>query len=378
MMPRWKVQRELNRMGEQIRALISYPLEPILKAKHDRLLHKHIRQWDGARPATQKVAIYLIYQPRGLLASTIETCRHLTENGYAVMVVSNAPVADLAREALAPEVWRIVERPNYGYDFGGYRDGVRLINEAGLSLDCLVILNDSVWWPIFPGDTILQRMEQAGKDVVGTIMHQPPRRKLRIQGQAQPFLESYFFWFGAVALRSEAFRAFWRDYRPSSIKYNAVHRGERRLTPVMVRAGLSTMGLFTRAGLLSALAEAGPTAILQALRYGAYIDPEFRAAADALLERDPAESAWQTEALAFIDRMTVKRGFHAALPVASIRHLGATFLKKAPAAANGAIHHHMRDQVLAAIAAGELPAPIPAVGEELRLRQREGAAAVGR
>ena len=376
MIPRWKVRREFNRLGEQIQALLSYPIEPFRKWAHDRNFSQTVTLHDGAVPLKSKVAIFLIYQPRGLLGSTLLTCKHMAAKGYSVLLVSNTPLSISDREQLEQVCWRIAVRPNFGYDFGGYRDGIRLLNESGADPDTLVILNDSIWWPIFPDDDILERMESAGFDVVGTIMHHKPGRA-RIRKPRPAFLESYFFWFNRRATSSTAFRDFWKQYRISSIKYNAVHRGERRLTAAMSAGGLSVRGLFSKEDLAQALRGVDADEVARTLQYGAYIDPDFKEEASILLS-EPRTSSWQDRVVAFVDRCTIRRGFHASFSYASVKLLGATFLKKAPAQANGSMHHVMRQKVLDAVGAMDLPPMLPVVSMEIERRQKEGAAAVGR
>lgn len=377
MIPRWKIARELDRAGQQVRALVSYPTEPFRRWHHDRTLHKAIRIMEGQAPTTTKYAIFLIFQPRGVSGSTLATARHLMDKGYAVLLVSNSELRADDRNALAPVCWKIVERPNFGYDFGGYRDGIRLLGEMGVKPNALILLNDSIWWPIFSTDTIVDRMESAGADVVGTILHHP-RRRGKLRPPRPAFLESYFFWFGPRTLASPAFRAFWDRYRVSSIKYNAVHRGERRLTAALAAGGLAVKGLFSREELSRELRSGGPDAIRQALRFGAVIDPDFQTEAGRLIATFAKDADWVGRAMRYIDACTLRRGFHAAFPHASIVQLGATFLKKSPAQANGSIHHIMREKVLEAMAERALPPITDTVLAEIKKRQSEGAAAVGR
>ncbi|OOZ36337.1 hypothetical protein BOW51_07730, partial [Solemya velesiana gill symbiont] len=40
------------------------------------------------------IAIFLVYQPQGILISTIKTCNHLVANGYSVFVISNAQLSE--------------------------------------------------------------------------------------------------------------------------------------------------------------------------------------------------------------------------------------------------------------------------------------------
>ena len=376
MIQRWKILRELGRVGQQLRAAMSWPVEPFQKWWHDRNFYRNVTITPGLAAQSGRYAVFLIYQPLGVVKSTLETCRHLAQNGYSVLLVANSELTPGDRDALQTECWKIAERPNFGYDFGGYRDGVRLLNDLRIAPQALVLLNDSIWWPIFAADSILARMESAGADVVGTIMHQPTRKRSHLR-QPVEFLESYFFWFNQRAAGSAGFSDFWRKYRVSSIKYNAVHRGERRLSRVMMQSGMKVVGLFTRKALVDTLSRSDSATIRTTLRYGAFIDAAFKKEADNLLSEVSVDDAWRMRAMTLIDRITVKRGFHSAFAFASLTLLGASFIKKSPGQVNGALPV-MRARVLEAIGEGVLPPLTPVVLEEMEKRQRDGASAVGR
>ena len=96
MIPAWKVKRELNRLGQQLRGIPERLTDPIRARRLDRVVAAGLPRFDGALPATDKIALYLLYQPKGVAPSTVETCRWLAEHGYAPFIVSNAPLEGVA------------------------------------------------------------------------------------------------------------------------------------------------------------------------------------------------------------------------------------------------------------------------------------------
>ncbi len=373
MIEAWKVKRELGRMRQQLHALVTYPLEPFFKWRHDRSFYKNVSFTNGETAMQSKAAIYLMYQPRGVLESSLDTCRHLFENGYSVLVVSNAAVSETDKTRLAPHVWRIAERPNYGYDFGGYRDGVRILRDAEITSDALIIMNDSIWWPIFDKDTVINQMEQSGFDLGGIVLHDLPRKKA-----SKKIVESYFFWLGKKSLQSAAFDRYWKKYRISNSKHQAIHRGERSFTNVLVEDGLTCFGLVSRETINSGLMKWDNTELKRALHYA--VKGDLRNKDNPILAQESVISEHMTpeETGAALQQIAAHGNFHAPLSYACIKNLGASVLKKSAAESSREIYHLARSKVLAAVEAGDLPPLRPAVLREIRDRQRGGASAVGR
>ena len=63
----------------------------------------------------------------------------------------------------------IFERPNFGYDFGGYKDAFLYIIENNLSVERLILLNDSTWFPISSEKDLIRQMEQSNTDFTGAL-----------------------------------------------------------------------------------------------------------------------------------------------------------------------------------------------------------------
>jgi len=377
MMPLWKLKRELKRPLDQLRSVISVPFDAVIKARHDSRFHARIKLTPGDQPAEKKFAILLIYQPKGLAGSTLMTCRHLMDNGYAVLVVSNTALTDAGRASLVPVTWQVLERPNVGYDFGGYRDGIRILQEAGVDMQALVIMNDSIWWPLCADDTGLKEMEQMGVDVAGMILR-PPGKPRKRSSNRSPHLQSYFYWFGPKAIKSQAFLSFWKNFELSSFKFNVIRRGELRFTKCLMDAGLTVAPLFAFETLMARLAKQPNDYLCKVLHYGTYKFPEMAQRAADLERTTIKDDAWRNAVFSLFADMNANSEFHLALRFPCVDLLGLNFLKRSSAEPKNSMYHVGRSNFLDAIHAGDLPAPMAEVLTEIEKRHRIGAVAVGR
>lgn len=317
MIPAWKLKRELNRLGQQLRGIPERVTDPIQARRLDRAVSAGLPRFDGALPATDKVALYLLYQPNGIAPSTVETCRWLAEHGYAPFIVSNAPLSESDRALLHPVIWRAVERPNFGYDFGGYRDGLTCLRQWGIAPETLLILNDSIWIPVLPDSDILERLEAHPADIAGTI--------LRHRGDER-FLESYLYRIRGAVLESPAFRRFWEELRLTSNKYHVIRRGERGFSAAMRAAGLTLGAVFDSDSLPELLAAQSDAFLRQTLTYAAYIDAPLAAERDRLL--DGSGPLWRDEVDAHVRRVLSLRPGYSSFPHATAHLLRYPILKK--------------------------------------------------
>lgn len=371
MIPRWKIARELDRTTQQLKAVAGLVWEPFVQRRHDRNRGTRLKITPGSRPLRDRVLIYLIYQPDRILESTIETCRLLEEQGYSTLVVSNSGLKPESLARLKDVSWQVMERPNYGYDFGGYRDGILYLMDKNLRPEWLLVMNDSVWYPVGQADTLVRRLEGSGLDVSGTIVHRSFRKTL-LRRRATRVIESYLFLFNRKALESAAFRNFWVKYRLSSNKYNAVHRGERQVAEQMLAAGLSADGLFGRDEFLDALSAREDVFLRRTLQYGAYTDDDLSEECDALLAEPVGSADWRRRVLDHVARTTLKRNFHGAFVFASMELLDMPFIKKGTGTflkrSYGTLYTRMRARYVAAVAAKDLPAPRPEILAEIIAR----------
>ena len=363
MIPAWKIRRELETARQQLQAIPERLIGPARQRRLDSQFPNGFRLINGAAALGSKVAIFLVYQPRGMSASAVATCRHLSERGYSVVLVANSPVSAADEQTLGRWVWRFVERPNFGYDFGGYRDGIRLLWYWSVSPESLIILNDSVWFPLDENETMLASMEASNAAFLGALRHVDLPE---MDDQHAGIFLSYFFLIKRTVFTSEVFVNYWNEYVATSNKYLTVRRGERGFSRTLFAAGVPSEGLYSRDRFMAAVEKQSAVFLRQTLDYGAYTDPDLERQRDALLQADATSEDWRTQAINHIRAVVNKRNFHSSFCFASIRLLGIPLLKKN----KGELQVRMRRQYLRAVKAGDLPAPEPAVLAEIEASTR--------
>lgn len=360
MIPAWKVRREILRFQQQIAWYWELAQARRRTRQHDEARPQMVRRQDGTQPLGARVAALLIFQPGDLPGSIPETCDLLTGLGYSVLVVSNGPLMPAARGALLPHVWRLLERPNLGYDFGGYREAVMHLWDERVEPEELLILNDSVWVIPAAFPAFLDRLGGMGADLSGAVLRSKKGRR---------WLESYFFRVNRTALRLPAFRSFWQEYRLVDSKFGVIRQGERDFTVALGSAGASVAALGDNAGFLARMAEAPDDELRLALTYAAPVSGPLADERADLLARNA--DSWRARVLAHLARvLTGGAVWNSQFPVAALRVMGYPFLKKSREPVNSV----WRAQVLRAIQDGVVPPPGTFVLDELRAQQEKGAA----
>lgn len=360
MIPLWKLKRELETLRQQFNALVGLFWEPFAQFSYDRNRGKNLQISQGKQALLPKVAIFLIHQPKGVCTSTLRTIEYLTQKGYATLVVSNGPLQPASMAALTDVAWQVMVRPNYGYDFGGYRDAVLSLFEADISPDRLLIINDSMWFPLGGSERIIAQIEASDLDVGGTIVHRAFGRNRTRKRQIR-VVESYFYLFSHRAFVNPSFKKFWKDYRLSSTKYNAVHRGERRVAETMMAAGLNADGVFARDAFLAKISECDNAFLYKTLYYNAHTREAYKIENARLLAIADESEAWRAQVLTFIAKVFTTSSFHSSFIYAAVQLLDLPFLKKG----NGEMQMRMRDAYIRAVVANDLSPPRDDVWQEI-------------
>ncbi len=260
MIPLWKLKREAIRLGRKANAVPWYVRGHLSRWRYDRARGRRLRITPGAQPARPDMAVLLIYQPEGLLGSTFLTLDYFADHGVSTVVVSNAELSPEDRARLAPHCHRIIERPNVGYDFGGYREGVMALLESGARLDALYVLNDSIWFPLARDSDALERLRANRADVVGLLMGNA--------GKPSPdneYIQSYFFRFGGRLIADPAFARYWRRMPLVDNKYLVVHRFERFVSRHFKQRGFAVDALTHWSELAHSLSRMEDEAALRAI-----------------------------------------------------------------------------------------------------------------
>ncbi len=346
-----QIKREWTRVRHQIGAVLAGLYDPILRMRYNRTAYDP-QIIKGNHAVAPKIALYLIYQPETLEADIIPTCDFLTRAGYSVLIVANGGLNTTDYHRLAQHVWRILPRANFAQDWGGYRHGILHLLEAGLDITRLVVLNDSVVFPVCGGADFLHRAAGKDADITGGLLH---------HRHDDPFVESYFYSFSAKALAHPAFRQFWQTYPMSSNKYRLVRHGEWGFPKAMIRAGLSLDGLYSNDSFIKTLQGQSCDSVRLCLHYGVFRDSARGQACQDIVADYSDTADWHKTALDFIKQTLQKDGFNSTFCFGAVHLMGVPFLKKP----RGAFHKKWVKTYRTAVIAGDLPQPPKAIMDML-------------
>ena len=248
--PWWKIKRELLRIPKK---LVSLPKRVFLyyfsTPYYDRFLSKQKIILDGALPIRDRIAIFVIFPIDGLQPSVLLTLEHIAASGYSPIVISNHPLPETERTAVIEKCAEYIERPNYGYDFGAYRDGILHTIDHFERLKRLVLLNDSTWYPVHDKSNWILDAERMGHDLVGAtsdfgLPKIDPTKYLCLKWTWSTSNRNFHYGSFALSLspslfRSTRFKEFWKSLRLFNDVKNVGLFGEIHFTQWVLRNGFS-------------------------------------------------------------------------------------------------------------------------------------------
>jgi rhamnosyltransferase len=140
---------------------------------------------------------------------------------------------------LAELVDDYLPRPNAGYDFGAWKDGLATLDRGGF--DEVVCVNDSVYGPLFDLAPAFDHPCTAVADLWGMVLSEQPTGRDRPR---VPHVQSWFFAMRRPLLESAWFDTFWSAVEPAPTKREVVERFEIGLSRSAVEAGFRIAGLY--------------------------------------------------------------------------------------------------------------------------------------
>lgn len=228
---RIKILRELHRVGLQFLEPYYMIRDAIIRHYYNSKHHDYVTCHDGESTWSEKIAIFLIHQPVAVPKSVIMACDYLKSQGYSCILVSNGQLSCEDLRCLLLKVSIVIVRPNFGYDFGGYQEAIFWLRKSKRKVNRLLIMNDSVWFPVLKDTNFLMDMENKGVDLVGALSAQRGAAQYR---QRKLFYASFMLLFSEKVWNSPKFNNFWSNYIQTSSKYKTIRKGERLLTSLFI------------------------------------------------------------------------------------------------------------------------------------------------
>lgn len=358
--PAWKVKREIWRLREQARGVIAPLYEMPRQRLHDLLRLPRLPVRNGDLPLGPKIALVIVFQPKGIAASTLFTFDHLVSRGWTPIAVSNARLSPSDVEQLTRRTARIVERPNAGYDFGAYRDGILTLDRLGIAPERLILMNDSTWFPLTEEDTSLERMEALGADVAGHIL------KIEdIKNRKRDHIESHCLMIGPAMLQSDAFLRFWRGYVMSDYRDTTIERGEKAFSQLAIKGPYHEEALLDREKMLALLSELDDDTLIDVMENIVHHRRPHHDMLERMIATGKAGGAgWRTNFLDWAHyelSHSLQHLISSTFIYPAVRHGGIGFLKKSKEMR----FHFTRKRVIEMDDRGVIPPLHPAVRQEI-------------
>lgn len=184
-----------------------------------------------------KVCIFAAYQINNISEHVWRSLKHLYKSGYFIVFINNSPLTFADKDLLKGWCHIVAERENLGRDFGAYKDGVALLNEVAPfdKITHLILMNDTIFFPLFDDTDLLHRLETGEADVSGPYENQ----------ECSYHIGSYFLYFRDTSFRREWFANFWDFYKPWSDRVHAINNGELALSRAAIVNGHKPMAIYT-------------------------------------------------------------------------------------------------------------------------------------
>ena len=307
---------------------------------YDHVTARAIRCNGGEVPLRNEVGIFLIFPETGVLGSHYHMIDEMNSQGISPFVVSNLPLREEERIQLLPKVFRLMERPNVGYDFGGYRDGILDLAPVLSALERLWLLNDSVW--LVPQsrswfeDAREMSVEFVAASCANFLLPRVQPEKFRYvnwnfaTSRRNFHYASYALGFSQQLLEDPKFLKFWNKFELRTDKTRTVRRGEIGLTQWVLKYGFSHGATFEIGKLNEELDLLNPSEIDQIARD--LIIPEditLEAIKAEVLLSDPDSTSGRADRVALILTAVARQASAYALPAYTLNR-GFQFLKKSP------------------------------------------------
>ena len=150
-----------------------------------------------------------------------------------LVISTNAQISDELRAALLEKCHMLIERADLGRDFGGYKDGISIIEQRYGVPERLILLNDSLFFFEKGLDALIADLD-GEEDLIGMT------EDFHLYYHIQSFALS----FSRNVLLNRRFRRYWRKFKPISTRFWAIQRGERALTYWLQRGGFQPKILY--------------------------------------------------------------------------------------------------------------------------------------
>ena len=178
--------------------------------------------YDGAlasEPPKHRVVLYFAWG--GITLAKKTALVNLAASGLDIFVIVNRRASG-DYKAYLPYARMVMDRPNWGRDFGGWKDGVQHFDLS--TYDFIYFVNDSIIGPWAPVTKHLDAFERSEAEVFG----------LTDSAEGMHYIQTYFFGLSAKLYHSAILQRFWGGFKFVNNNKYVIHFGEMMLSKLLL------------------------------------------------------------------------------------------------------------------------------------------------
>jgi hypothetical protein len=213
--------------------LIIYPIEGILRAWYhlnprvysERLRIRRISK-GRVKQKSDRYVLFVVYAKQSIPAFIETILQAIGRSRLNLVISTNARITEKQRDVLLDKCNLLIERVDLGRDFGGYRDGIRILQRRCNNIERLILLNDSLFYFENGLDALVGGLD-GEHDVIG----------MTEVFEHHYHIGSYAISVSHAVLQNPQFQRYWKKYRPIPTRRWSIHKGEVGLTRMLMKAG---------------------------------------------------------------------------------------------------------------------------------------------
>ena len=172
----------------------------------------------------KRSAVYVLYDKDGVVDSYVTyMLQELLKVCDKLVVVCNGVLGDEGKASIEEITKEIIVRDNEGFDAWAYKTGMEYIGWDDLKdYDELILMNDTIFGPFYPFQTIFDEMDSRNVDLWGITKHGRFMNPdgLTKKGVFPEHIQTYFLVMGKKVLESPEFQKYWENL-PALKSWNA-------------------------------------------------------------------------------------------------------------------------------------------------------------
>jgi hypothetical protein len=243
--------------------LIVYPIEGILRAWYhlnprvysERLRIRRITE-GRVKQKSDRYVLFVVYAKQSVPAFIETLLQAIGRSRINLVISTNARITKEQRDALLDKCNLLIERVDLGRDFGGYRDGIRVLRRRCSNIERLILLNDSLFYFENGLDALVGGLD-GEHDVIG----------MTEVFEHHYHIGSYAISVSRAVLQNPQFQRYWKKYRPIPTRRWSIHKGEVGLTRMLMKAGFKPHILYHGAQLTPYMRSASLHELMTAIHF---------------------------------------------------------------------------------------------------------------